>query len=193
MRFAELDEYDVVINIIIADGLPELEVDEDGNPIGELPNWVDAPDEVGIGWTWDGTTFHPPEPEPEPDPVISHDPIIVALVHAFVNTQNLEDPPPWTQPAGAHDAYLPGAIVYHDNTTWRNDLLILNVWEPGTLNSGWTDLNPRPPEETPDWRQPTGAHDAYRIGDRVKHNNQTWVSIVDYNIWEPGVYGWELE
>jgi hypothetical protein len=25
----------------------------------------------------------------------------------------------------------------------------------------------------------------------VTHNGSTWVSIVDNNVWEPGVYGWE--
>ena len=29
-------------------------------------------------------------------------------------------------------------------------------------------------------------------GDKVKHNEFIYVSIVDNNVWEPGVYGWEL-
>jgi len=28
-------------------------------------------------------------------------------------------------------------------------------------------------------------------GDKVRHNGKIWVSIADYNVWEPGVYGWE--
>ena len=36
-----------------------------------------------------------------------------------------------------------------------------------------------------------GAHDAYNIGDKVTHNGKTWVSDVDNNVWEPGVYGWK--
>ena len=28
-------------------------------------------------------------------------------------------------------------------------------------------------------------------GDKVFYNNKNWVSIVDNNVWEPGVYGWE--
>lgn len=27
-------------------------------------------------------------------------------------------------------------------------------------------------------------------GDKVAHNGKTWVSDVDNNVWEPGVYGW---
>ncbi len=40
------------------------------------------------------------------------------------------------------------------------------------------------------WVQPTGAHDTYSIGDTVTHVGFTWMSDVDNNSWEPGVYGW---
>ena len=39
--------------------------------------------------------------------------------------------------------------------------------------------------------RPTGAQDAYNKGDRVKHAGKVWASLVDANVWEPGVYGWE--
>ena len=45
-------------------------------------------------------------------------------------------------------------------------------------------------EEYPDWVQPTGAHDAYAAGAKVKHNGKRWVSDVDNNTWAPGTYGW---
>lgn len=40
------------------------------------------------------------------------------------------------------------------------------------------------------WTQPQGSHDAYNKGDTVTHNDKIWVSDVDGNVWEPGVYGW---
>ena len=40
------------------------------------------------------------------------------------------------------------------------------------------------------WVQPLGATDAYAKGAKVTHNGKTWVSDVDANVWEPGVYGW---
>ena len=47
-----------------------------------------------------------------------------------------------------------------------------------------------------DWRQPTGEHEAYKIGDKVLHKGQTWVCTLGdgagFNSWEPGVYGWEV-
>ena len=43
------------------------------------------------------------------------------------------------------------------------------------------------------WTQPLGSTDAYMAGDVVEHNGQIWVSDVDYNVWEPGVYGWHTK
>lgn len=40
------------------------------------------------------------------------------------------------------------------------------------------------------WVQPTGAHDAYAKGDAVTHSSKTWVSLIDANVWAPGVSGW---
>lgn len=40
------------------------------------------------------------------------------------------------------------------------------------------------------WSQPSGAHDAFNAGDEVEHNGEIWVSDIDSNVWEPGVYGW---
>ena len=40
------------------------------------------------------------------------------------------------------------------------------------------------------WTQPLGADDAYMKDDIVEHTGKTWISTVDDNVWEPGVYGW---
>lgn len=45
-------------------------------------------------------------------------------------------------------------------------------------------------EEFPQWVQPTGAQDAYKQGDKVTFDNKHWVSTVNDNVWQPGVYGW---
>lgn len=60
-------------------------------------------------------------------------------------------------------------------------------WTPGATPSLWKIVSL---EEYPDWVQPTGAHDAYSKGDKVAYNGSHWVSDVDSNVWEPGVYGW---
>lgn len=30
----------------------------------------------------------------------------------------------------------------------------------------------------------------YQTGDKVTYNGATWISTIDNNVWEPGVYGW---
>lgn len=45
----------------------------------------------------------------------------------------------------------------------------------------------------PEWVQPLGDSDTYMKGEVTSHKGQTWVSTVDYNVWEPGVYGWEVK
>lgn len=65
-------------------------------------------------------------------------------------------------------------------------------WTPDTAASlykkvGFTDSG------VPMWTQPLGATDAYKKGDVVSYNGQLYVSTVDANVWEPGIYGWELK
>ena len=47
------------------------------------------------------------------------------------------------------------------------------------------------PDETVihEWEQPDSTN-PYSAGDKVTHNGKTWVSDIDNNVWEPGVYGW---
>ena len=76
------------------------------------------------------------------------------------------------------------------------DSLLYRCVQAHTSQVGWTP--PQVPalwvrtstEEWPEWIQPTGAHDAYNKDDKVSHNGKHWISAVDANVWEPGVYGW---
>lgn len=43
------------------------------------------------------------------------------------------------------------------------------------------------------WTQPLGASDAYMKDDVVSFENQLWISTADNNVWQPGVYGWEIK
>lgn len=61
-------------------------------------------------------------------------------------------------------------------------------WTPDITPALWTVVSL---DEFPEWVQPTGAQDAYRIGDKVSHNDKHWVNTLDYNTYEPGVYGWD--
>lgn len=96
-------------------------------------------------------------------------------------------PPEWIQPLGEHDAYDLGDLTIHNSTTWIS-LVPANVWEPGVAS--WREVTES--GELPAWVQPSGAHDAYAIGAEVTHNGQDWVSTVAANVWEPGVFGWDV-
>lgn len=61
-------------------------------------------------------------------------------------------------------------------------------WEPPVAPALWTEV--AKPGEIPEWKQPTGAQDAYNKGDQVRHAEKIWTSDIDGNVWEPGVYGW---
>ena len=59
-------------------------------------------------------------------------------------------------------------------------------WTPDATPALWTVVSL---DEWPEWVQPTGAQDAYAKGDKVSHNEKHWISEVDGNVWEPGIYG----
>lgn len=104
-------------------------------------------------------------------------------------TEGLATGDAWRQPLGGHDAYPHDWIVEHNGKLWRS-LVSANVWEPGA--SGWREesASGAPPE----WVQPTGGHDAYKIGDLVTFFGKVYRSLIDGNAWSPLVHppGWEV-
>lgn len=64
-----------------------------------------------------------------------------------------------------------------------------STWTPTDAPSLWAKVLIPTPGEIPDWEQPSSTN-PYAKGDKVKHNGKTWISSVDGNVWEPGVYGW---
>ena len=63
-------------------------------------------------------------------------------------------------------------------------------WMPSATPALWKTVSV---DEYPEWVQPTGAHDAYNIGDKVTYNGQHYVCISNGNVYAPDVYGWQLE
>lgn len=58
---------------------------------------------------------------------------------------------------------------------------------------------PGEPEESgdkwPEYKQPTGAHDAYRVGDKITYNGKHYTCVLDGCVWTPDAYpqGWREE
>ena len=64
------------------------------------------------------------------------------------------------------------------------------TWTPTEAPSLFTKVLIPDENVIPEWEQPDSTN-PYMIGDKVTHNGKTWVSIVNNNVWEPSVYGWE--
>ena len=62
------------------------------------------------------------------------------------------------------------------------------TWTPDASPSLWARVLVEDGKILP-WVQPDSTN-PYMAGDKVMHNGKTWVSDVDNNVWEPGVYGW---
>lgn len=48
-------------------------------------------------------------------------------------------------------------------------------------------------DEWPEFVQPTGAHDAYKKGDKVTFEGKHYISLIDANVYSPTAYpaGWQ--
>lgn len=61
-------------------------------------------------------------------------------------------------------------------------------WMPDVSPSLWAKVLVEDGEILP-WEQPESTN-PYNKGDKVTHDGKVWVSEIDGNIWQPGVYGW---
>ena len=123
------------------------------------------------------------------------------------------------QPQGAHDAYAKGDKVVFNGSVYESTM-DNNVYSPEAYPQGWTlvedNSNEEPVEEpieegeepvednlieaegeeedtsVPEFKQPTGAHDAYDLGDKVLFKGATYESTTPNNAYSPDDYpqGW---
>ena len=67
---------------------------------------------------------------------------------------------------------------------------------PDSVPALWNEYTPPTTEDgeeiIPDFKQPTGGHDAYNIGDKVLFEGKVYKSIIDNNAYSPSAYpaGW---
>ena len=111
--------------------------------------------------------------------------------------------------------YSKGDCCTDGGKTWRS-LIDNNVHAPSDYPQGWLDVateggggtvdpepqpepEPEQPEpeqppadQPPEYVQPTGGHDAYKIGDMVTYNGKVYESTINNNVWAPDAYpqGW---
>lgn len=102
---------------------------------------------------------------------------------------------------GVGKSYEVGDFVrFGENSV--GDPQLYKVVQAHTSQADWT------PEKTPSlytpiglddeghavWSQPTGAHDAYNIGDIVSYNGKLYKSLINGNVYSPEAYpaGWQI-
>lgn len=108
---------------------------------------------------------------------------------------------PFSQPLGSTDAYMNGDKVSFEGAHYQSNI-DYNVWSPTAYPQGWTKLDdagespepePGDDDEYPEFVQPTGAHDAYNIGDKVTYNGHRYECTMNNNAYSPDAYpqGWK--
>ena len=92
----------------------------------------------------------------------------------------------------------------HDNNVW-SPTDYPTYWDEVSINDGPYEPGQEPdpeqpeqggetePETYPEFKQPTGAHDAYKTGDRVTYNGKIYESTMNGNVYSPDAYpqGWK--
>ena len=96
--------------------------------------------------------------------------------------------PAWS----AQDTYDAGERVRFDGTLYKcvQAHAAQPDWTPTAAPSLWAKVLVSDTGEPLPWEQPDSTN-PYMKGDKVTHGGKTWVSTIDNNIWEPGVYGCE--
>ena len=89
--------------------------------------------------------------------------------------------------------YVTGQRVLHGGVLYKalQDHTSQDDWTPDAAPSLFAKV--LIPDDTviPEWEQPDSTN-PYSKGDKVTHNGKTWISDIDNNVWEPGVYGWKI-
>jgi hypothetical protein len=120
------------------------------------------------------------------------------FIDAFVKLRGLATDDMALQVPNLYPTWKAGINYKTDDRVLYNDVLY-KVLTAHTSQATWTpDVSPSlfavvliPDEDViPEWVQPDSTN-PYMIGDKVAYNGKIYISIVDNNVWAPGVYGWE--
>jgi hypothetical protein len=154
---------------------------------------------LAYGWIKEEIIDPIPEPTPQGEPDM--DTVLNKLkVLALPTLQALDDEdalavmecfPTWESLVGK--AVTAGERIWDDGKLFRvvQSHTVQEDWRPAELPALYTQVTL---DEWPEWRQPTGAQDAYNKGDKVTFEGKHYISLIDGNTWSPASYpaGWEL-
>ncbi len=90
-------------------------------------------------------------------------------------------------------AYVVGQYIRFEEVLYK--VLTAHTSQEGWTPSGATSLFAKvlsdPHGGVLEWQQPDSTN-PYMKGDKVLFEGVTYISTVDNNVWQPGVYGWEV-
>lgn len=129
--------------------------------------------------------------EVEPEPFM----LMAAFMLPTSNLSNMQ----YNALAASYPDYKVG-VLYKVGTQFKYNGLLYEVIQEHTTQADW-----KPNElpalykkivskgQIPEWQKPTGSHDAYQKGDRVKYKDKIYESTIDGNVYSPDEYeqGWK--
>lgn len=117
---------------------------------------------------------------------------IIEAASASLSDEYIAEAPSLLPAWSATASYSAGDLVRHGGTPYRclQAHQAQAGWEPEAAPSLWAEVLPgQGGTDIGEWVQPDSTN-PYMKGDHVMHNGVEWVSDIDNNVWEPGVYGW---
>ena len=99
--------------------------------------------------------------------------------------------PDWKKQIGK--TLTAGQYIRYNNILYKviTEHIAQSDWTPDSATSLFAKVLIDPDGEVLEWEQPDSTN-PYMKGDKVTFEGVTYVSTVDNNIWQPGVYGWEI-
>lgn len=121
-----------------------------------------------------------------------------AIIDALVTLRNSAADEQALKASALYPKWKVGTAYQKDERVLYNNILYKVLtdhtsqadWTPDAALSLFAKVLIPDKNVIPEWEQPESTN-PYSKGDKVTHNGKTWLSTIDSNVWEPGVYGWE--
>lgn len=108
-----------------------------------------------------------------------------------MSDEEILDYPDFVEKWKSGKSYSVGKRLEYNGTIYKvlQDHTSQDDWTPDVSHSLFAKVLIPDENVIPEWEQPDSTN-PYMTGNKVTHNNKTYVSDIDDNVWEPGVYGW---
>lgn len=117
--------------------------------------------------------------------------VIEQTVETLTDTDALNTPELFPAWSGDGVSYTTGQRLYRNGELVKvlQDHTSQNDWLPESAPSLYAKVLTSIDGTILEWVQPDSTN-PYMKGDKVTHADKAWISDIDNNVWEPGIYGW---